>query len=481
MKNQRSRNRMFLFAVSAFLFCSMLLIAGPAAGVLLAAAPGIAQILSSKEIKEQRTAKYKEATDLLAAAKAAEREITTEERSKHTLIMAELDQLDEQIANAERWEKRQAQMAGDFINKENQRQEEKEMRGYSILRAIRGAMDGKLEGIEKEMHQEAVKEARATGIDILGVGIPMKQLNVLYGGREKRDYSATGGTSGAEGGVLIPTDIGAFISGLRNRLVLTPLGTTYLTGLMGTLQIPRTTQTSASWVATEIGDDTEVQGTWDKLSLTPHRLGAYSQIARQLIHQTSLDVEKFVQDDIIRATAIALEAAAINGSGGSGQPTGILNTASIGSVVMGTNGAAPDYASMVGLESQLSSSNADLGALAYLINAKTRGKLKTTLKVTGYPIYLWDGGDNPINGYKTAVTNNVPSTLTKGTSTSVCSAALFGNFNDLLIGQWGGLDIVVDPYVDAKKAIVNVYVNSFWDVAVRHPESFAAIKDLLTT
>jgi HK97 family phage major capsid protein len=460
----------------------MLFIAGPlSAGVTFAFVPGVLTLLSSKDLKEKRAVKFKEANDLLALVRTAERELTAEERTKHTAYMTELDEFDTQIQNAERWEARQAKMAGQFINQENKKQEEKEMRGYSILRAIRQCVDGgNVEGLEKEMHEEAVREARRSGIEINGFGVPLSALNSIYK-VEKRDYSATGSTSGAEGGVLIPTQIGAFISGLMNRLVLTKLGTTYLSDLMGTFQIPRVTQTAAAWVSTEIGSNSEVQGTWDKLTLTPHRLGSYSQIARQLIHQTSLDVEKFVQDDIIRATAIALEAAAINGPGSGGAPTGILNTASIGSYAMGTNGLAPDYTSVVGLETAVATPNADLGALAYLINAKTRGKYKGVPKISGYPTYIWDGGETPLNGYPVAVSNNVPANLTKGTSTGICSAAIFGNFNDLVIGQWGGLDIVVDPYVNAINAIINVYVNSFWDVAVRHPESFAACKDYLTT
>jgi HK97 family phage major capsid protein len=186
-----------------------------------------------------------------------------------------------------------------------------------------------------------------------------------------------------------------------------------------------------------------------------------------------------LKNDLVTAVAIAVDAAAIEG-GAANTPTGILNTVGIGSVVGGTNGAAPSFANIVALEKEVAIDNADMGALAFLTNPKVRAKLKQVAVGTDQRM-VWGESGNTLLGYNAYVTTQVPSTLDKGSSTGVCSAIIFGNFNDLMIGQWGGLDLIVDPYTAASNAQVNVYIHSFWDVLVRHAESFAAMKDATTT
>ena len=192
-----------------------------------------------------------------------------------------------------------------------------------------------------------------------------------------------------------------------------------------------------------------------------------------------MDVEKFVQNDLLMAVMLAVDLAAINGPGSGGAPTGILNTSGIGTVSGGTNGAAPTWANIVGLEKEVAVDNADVGKLAYLTNPKVRGKLKTTETASGSGQFVWPVNGSELNGYTAGVSTQVPSNLTKGTGTDL-SAILFGNFTDLLIGQWGGLDIIVDPYTRANEGQIKIVTNSFWDVLLRHPESFAAMVDAIT-
>jgi hypothetical protein len=123
--------------------------------------------------------------------------------------------------------------------------------------------------------------------------------------------------------------------------------------------------------------------------------------------------------------------------------------------------------------------NADVGTLAYLTNAKVRGKLKGTSKVSGQNGFVWEAGNTPLNGYRCGVTNAVPSNLTKGTGTNL-SAILFGNFADLVIGMWGTLDLMVDPYTGSTAGTVRVVALQDVDVAVRHVESFATMVDAVT-
>ena len=177
---------------------------------------------------------------------------------------------------------------------------------------------------------------------------------------------------------------------------------------------------------------------------------------------------------------------AINGSGSSNQPTGLLNISGIGSVAGGTNGLAPTYEHMVDLESAVANANADSGSLAYLTNTKVRGKLRKTQEfasTNGKAVWTSMPGQRGVGdvlGYEAMVTNSVPSTLDKGTSTGVCSAIIFGNWADFVIGMWGGLDILLDPYTGATAGTRRVVAMQDVDFNARHAASFAAMKDALT-
>lgn len=311
-------------------------------------------------------------------------------------------------------------------------------------------------------------KAHGTGLTV-PVDVLQRDLNV--------------GTATA-GGHLVATNLlaGSFIDLLRNALLLPGMGATMLSDLSGNLAIPRQTGgATAYWVA-ESGSPTESAAAFDQVTLTPRTVGAFSDISRRLLLQSSIDVEQLVQRDLAISIALEMQRVAVHGSGSSNQPTGILATSGIGSVVGGANGAAPTYAHIVGLESAVANSNADVGTLGYLTNTKVRGKLKLTEQfatTNGMPV--WGSGETPLNGYKAAVTNSVSSALTKGSSSGVCSAILFGNWADLIIGMWSGLDLMVDPYTGSTSGTVRVVALQDIDVAVRHAESFAAMVDALTT
>jgi HK97 family phage major capsid protein len=192
-------------------------------------------------------------------------------------------------------------------------------------------------------------------------------------------------------------------------------------------------------------------------------------------------VESFIRNDLATIVGLGIQQAAINGSGTSPIPMGILNQSGIGSVVGGTNGLAPTWGNIVGLESAVAIANADVGSLGYLTNAGVRGKLKTTQKFpSSNGDAIWADGNTPLNGYQVGVTNAVPSNGTKGTSTGNCSSIIFGNFADLIVGMWGGLELQVDPYSQGDSGSVVIRAFQDVDVAVRHPESFAAMIDALT-
>ncbi|MEO7066261.1 MAG: phage major capsid protein [Rhodanobacter sp.] len=294
----------------------------------------------------------------------------------------------------------------------------------------------------------------------------------------KRELSV--GTATA-GGNLVATDLlsSNFIDLLRNKMVINRMGMQMLSGLVGNVAIPRQSGgATAYWIA-EGGGGTVSGQTFDQVPLSPKTLMGRTQIGRQLLLQSSIDVEAFVRNDLATVLGLALQAAAIKG-GGSNEPTGILGTSGIGTVVGGSVGAAPTWGNIVGLETAVAVANADVGTLGYLTNAAVRGKLKTTQKFSGSNAdAIWADGNTPLNGYQAGVTNAVPGNGTKSTGTNL-STIIFGNFADLIVGLWGGLDLQVDPYSAGDTGSVVVRAFQSADICVRHPESFAAMTDAIT-
>jgi HK97 family phage major capsid protein len=291
----------------------------------------------------------------------------------------------------------------------------------------------------------------------------------------------------AAGGYLVATDLLAanFIELLRNRMMTRALGAMTLGGLVGDVAIPKQSGGLDSYWVAESGAPTESTAVVAQLALTPKTCGAFTDLSRKFLLQASLDAEAFVRADLAACLALALDLAGIAGTGADNQPTGILNTNGIGDVACGDpDGAAPVWADIIGLETEVAVDNADVGNLAYLTNAKARGKLKQIEKAANTGLFVWENGTEPgfglMNGYRAAASNQVPSDLTKGDGTAL-SAIIFGNWADLVYGLWGTVDILVDPYSNSTSGTVRIVALQDADVGVRHAESFAAAQDAVTT
>ena len=352
---------------------------------------------------------------------------------------------------------------------------DKEARSYSVVRAINALANPQ----DAAVQRAAAFERECSDAAAAKMGKASRGLFVPYD-VQKRDLVV--GTPTA-GGNLVATDLlaGSFIDILRNAMVIQGMGTRMLTGLQGNVAIPKQTgAATAFWVA-ENSAPTESQQTVGQVTMSPKTVGAFTDIGRRLLVQSSVDVEQMVNTDLATVLGLAIQQAAINGTGASNQPSGLL-TLITPSVIGGTNGLAPTWQNMIDLETNVAVGNAAIGSLGYLTNVKVRGKLKSTQKFSGTNgMPIWDAGNEPINGYGVGVTNAVPSNLNKGTSTGVCSAIIFGNFADLMIGMWGGLDLMVDPYTGSTAGTVRVVALQDVDVAVRNVESFATMVDALTT
>lgn len=352
---------------------------------------------------------------------------------------------------------------------------DKEVRQFSLVRALNALANPedadarKAAGFEFEASRAAAQKAgkRARGF--------MMPLDVM------RASDMVVGTAG-KGGNLVATDLlsGSFIDILRNTMVLDRLGVVMLTGLQGDIAIPKQTGANTTYWLAEDGKPTSGGITISQVPLTPKTVGAKTSLSRRLLLQSSLDVELMARRDLAVAIGLAIQQAAINGSGTNNQPKGILGGhVATPTIAGGTNGAAPTWEHIVGLETAVAVANADVGTLGYLTNAKVRGKLKTASKVSGQNGFIWENGDTPLNGYQAAITNAVPSNLTKGTGTNL-SAAIYGNWADMVIGMWGVLDIMVNPYAESDSGGVVINALQDVDIAVRNTESFATFADIIT-
>ena len=211
--------------------------------------------------------------------------------------------------------------------------------------------------------------------------------------------------------------------------------------------------------------------------MSPKTVGAYTEISRLLLQQSSISMEAFVQNELAMRLALAIDFAGLFGTGSSNQPLGLFNYSGTGAVVGGTNGAALDWGKVVDFETEAGTANALVQNMCYLTNANVRGSLKQTEKASGTAQFIMSEMGT-LNGYPTVVSNQVSNNLTKGTGTGL-SAMAFGNFADLIIGMWGGLDLQVNPYSLDTKGAVRVTAFQDVDINLRHPESFSVMKDII--
>jgi HK97 family phage major capsid protein len=331
-------------------------------------------------------------------------------------------------------------------------------------------------GFEKEVSDAVAKRSnRSTS----GFFVPL-DLKILSRTAVTGNIAATSSLGGAG----VQTSVLSLIDILRNKMLVRQLGATVLSGLTGNITFPR--HIVANTMAWE-GENpstahAHTAATFDNVALSPKTAMASSAYSRQLLIQESFDISNFIQNDLATVLAVGLDLAAIDGTGSNNQPTGIMRQTNVTSIVhTGTAaGGVPTWAEMVSYETNVATNNADIGTFHWLTTPGVRGKLKTVLKsTTAGSTYLWES-DNTINGYAAHASNQVPSGLTYGTSTTVAHGIVFGNWAELLIGEWGGaLEVIVDPYTAASQNMVVITQMILADIAVKHPKSFAVTKSAL--
>ena len=332
---------------------------------------------------------------------------------------------------------------------------------YSLNKAIRAVLDKSWTnaGLELEAHRAIAQRLGRTNLNEFTFFVPLEVQRREMATQAQRDMTV--GTANA-GGYLVETQNQGFIDLLRARSVVMNMGARRLSGLVGNLTIPKQTAAGTGyWLSTEASQITESQPTLGQLALSPKTVGGYTEISRQLTLQSSPDAEQLVMSDLAQVIALAVDTAALNGSGSSGQPTGILGTSGIGSVT----GTSIAVAGVIEFQSDVAGANALNAACGYATTPAVAGLLMQRQRFSSTDTPLWEGNmlEGKVFGFRSMSSNQMPS-----------ATMIFGDWSQVVIGEWGVLELEVNPYADFKAGIVGVRAMYSIDVGVRIPAAFSA-------
>lgn len=337
---------------------------------------------------------------------------------------------------------------------------DKEVKRFSIIKALRAMTENDWSGagLEREASKAIADKIRGLGVERAGSGrgffIPLEV--------QQRDMTV--GTA-ANGGNMVATNLRPqdFIGLLRNRMLAMELGVRRLSGLVGNADITKQTAgATAYWLATEATAITEAQQTLGLLQLRPNNLGAYTEVSRQLMLQSTPDADAFVMEDLAAQLAVAIDTAILVGTG-TEQPQGIVGTASVGAVTGTTLGLA----GLIEAQTDVAGANALNANCRYVTTPAVAGLLAQRARIASTDsVTLWKGNinDGMVEGYQAHTTNSM-----------TAATAIFGDFSQAILAEWGVLEVDVNPYANFAAGITGIRAFYTCDVGVRVPGAFSVI------
>lgn len=408
--------------------------------------------MSLAQIRETRAAKVAEMRSLLNTAQSEKRSLNPAEQTAFDGLKAAVTNLEGEESRALFLEDAERRSMGTPVDKGLANLHN----SVNVLDVIRCQMEGRsLSGAALESHQES---ERRTGRKAQGVFVPLAAL-------ESRAANTT-----ATAPELVATNNRAdlYIEPFRNSLLARKLGVRILSNLTGNVSIPKhATGNSAGWVAENAALTASSAMTFDSVTLAPKHAGGVTEMSRQLIQQSSPDIESLVRADLSYLLAQAIDSALIKG-GGTNEPTGVLATSGIQTA----NLATLSWANVLAMLQKLDISN--VSAANIVASMKVKAKLQGTLKSAGIAGYLMEGGrmaDLPVY-----FTNQVA----EKTGTPNTGKLIAGDWSQVMLGIWSEIDILVNPFAETayNKGNVLVRAMSTVDIAVRHPEAFVFAEDI---
>lgn len=417
---------------------------------------------------------------IMNGAKTANRALTAEEGTQFDSLQTQIDEKRAEIVRMEKFENNQREVTNEPSVIEREVEKPTTKKTFSLNKALRSLVNGvALEGAELEANQRGMEAARAAGIGISPSSFTLPLFDSRSVNFEKRaDGQTVTQDSAGYGGNTVATDVMAPIDYLRPKPVVESLGAVFLTGLQGNVQFPKNNGgVTASWEG-EVDEVANTKNAIGKIEMTPKRLAVSVLVSLQNLMQSSFDMEVYTMSEIRKAIENEIDKAALVGASGGNSPVGVLNASGVNTYAVGTNGGPLTFAGAVQLETEVYVDNANGARMNYVSNSKVRGKAKTTVLESGQATYLLQ--NNEMNGYPFVNSNHIPSNLTKGSTSGTCSAIIFGDFSQMVVGQWGFMDISVDDKSRKKEGYIEITANVYLDVALKQPTAFTVCKDLTT-
>jgi HK97 family phage major capsid protein/HK97 family phage prohead protease len=349
---------------------------------------------------------------------------------------------------------------------------------FSVVRAINAVIDKSWSkaGFEAECSREISKRLNTiphenkfyVPYDVqqrpIGQAGLARHYQTMPGNQSRADVVATP----SAGGYLVETVNLGFIDLLRNRAVAYRMGATQLSGLVGNVNVPKQTAAgTAFWLASETTQITEVEQTFGQMALSPHTVGAYTEISRLLLLQSSPGVEGIVNADLAAVAALALDKGALAGTGSSGQPTGIANVSGVGAI-SGANITAISYSGQLQYQVALANANVMPTRAGYVSTPGVAAFMmgKTRFPNTNTP--LWDGNLWDANG-----AGGVAGFPGMSSNQMAANSIFFGDWSSLVVAEWGVLEIDVNPYANFQAGIIGIRAMMTIDIGLRYPAAFA--------
>lgn len=430
--------------------------------------------MNIQTIRERRARVISDMRGLAETASREERDLNDAETTRFDELKGSLGTLDKDLERAEFLAEAERSMATDprSPRRGNDGSFEATCRRFSLARALAHmiAPSEADAGLELEVSREI---AQRSGRKPEGLWVP----HAIF---EERAV-----TSGGSGGNLVanPLRDDLFIDRLRQSLTVERMGATILADLApgAPVDIPRLTGSATAYWVAEHGAITGSDHTFDQVTLTPKTVGCLVEYSRRMLLNATPSVEALIRKDLAAQVAEAIDGKAIAGDGTSNTPTGVLNTSSVSTVDHGATGGAPTWAKVLEFVEAIELENAAAGKLAFVTNAKVVRKMRSTVRVSSTDSRMIMEAANLLADYPLFASNAVPSSYAE--TTTNLSGMAFGNWADLLVGYWGALDVLVNPYADSVYAKGGVLVTALQDVdvQVRRPKSFAVAKDIATT
>lgn len=407
------------------------------------------------ELQERRALAVSSMREINDKAEAEKRDYSDSENEKHKQLKTEVSGLDRQIERARDLQEAERAAPAILHHGRGDGNYEKRARDFSLVKAINARLGEDVDdGFEREISSEV---KRRSGRKFQGIAVPDEYFRT-----EQRTLLV--GSSAAQ---LYPEQHRAdlFIDKLRASLIVGRLGATVLNDLVGDQDIPRqTSSASAQWVA-EDGALTETTPAFDDVTLSPKTVGAVTSYSRRTLINAVPAIEEIVRRDLTAVVAEAIDYQALFGTGTGNTPIGVIHASGVVSATL-----TPTWLQVLGFPAVIQSANADIGSLGWAMAPDAVKKLRSTVKVATTDSMMLMEAPDTLAGYPVAV-----STILDASDTATTSVVIFGDWSQLLVGYWSGVDILVNPYESTAymRGRVLMRVMRDVDVAVRHGESFA--------